>query len=156
MLYPTWCQNQAGFLNKLGNFFIPSLGKTQASFGMKFCELLESLSHALTLQPLRVICCAAFFIIHVECSFHDCGSWCLTKILICFMYVLLQEDSISFEELEKKSIQWGEPPLTSRKQVIFYGSFYGLAFCDSFGNQWLAPRNVLQNIYYPFLSCRNL
>ena len=40
------------------------------------------------------------------------------------MYVLLQEDSISFEEIEKKSIQWGEPPLTSRKQV----SFYGLAF----------------------------
>ena len=44
------------------------------------------------------------------------------------MYVLLQEDSISFEELEKKAIQWGEPPLTSGMQVRFYGPFYGLAF----------------------------
>ena len=44
------------------------------------------------------------------------------------MYVLFQEDSINFEELEKKAIQWGEPPLTSGKQVSFYGSFYELAF----------------------------
>lgn len=30
----------------------------------------------------------------------------------------IEEDSISFEELEKKAIEWGEPPLTSGKQEL--------------------------------------
>eukprot|EP01018_Ginkgo_biloba_P015161 Gb_01664 [translate_table: standard] len=44
---------------------------------------------------------------------------------------LIEEGKISFEELEQKATEWGEPPLTSGKQVNLYISTHELACCVS-------------------------